>query len=137
MPPSRLTTLTTLERRTAPESSPESPLHASSIPSGSTAESVMRVSDPLIWTIRGYQHLISRFTPPVCRFHPSCSHYAVEALQVHGAWRGSLLAANRIGRCNPFFPGGFDPVPPRTPPPEALETDNEDPGERAGGAGED
>ena len=72
----------------------------------------MKASDPLIWTIRGYQKLISRYTPPVCRFHPSCSHYALEALQVHGAWRGSLLAANRIARCNPFFSGGFDPVPP-------------------------
>lgn len=77
-----------------------------------TDEASMKASDPLIWTIRGYQKLISRYTPPVCRFHPSCSHYAVEALQVHGVWRGSLLAANRIARCNPFFSGGFDPVPP-------------------------
>jgi len=99
----------------------------------------MQASDPLIWTIRGYQKLISRFTPPVCRFHPSCSHYAVEALQVHGAWRGSLLAANRIGRCNPFFPGGFDPVPPRAEADAALETAPEastDSRNCAGGAGE-
>ncbi len=73
----------------------------------------MKASDPLIWTIRGYQKLISRYTPPVCRFHPSCSHYAVEALQVHGVVQGTWLASTRIARCNPFFPGGFDPVPPR------------------------
>lgn len=73
----------------------------------------MKPSDPFIWTIRGYQKLISRYTPPVCRFHPSCSHYAVEALKVHGLVRGSWLASGRIARCNPFFAGGFDPVPPR------------------------
>ncbi len=73
----------------------------------------MYASDPLIWTIRGYQKLISRYTPPVCRFQPSCSHYAVEALAVHGIVRGSWLAGTRIARCNPFFPGGPDPVPPR------------------------
>ena len=72
----------------------------------------MTPADPIIWTIRGYQKLISRHTPPVCRFHPSCSHYAVEALHVHGVVRGSWLSAYRIARCNPFVAGGFDPVPP-------------------------
>ena len=71
----------------------------------------MRWSDPLIWVIRGYQRLISRYTPPVCRFTPSCSHYALGALQVHGLLRGAPMAAWRILRCNPLFPGGHDPVP--------------------------
>lgn len=47
-----------------------------------------------------------------CRFHPSCSGYALEALERHGARRGVLLSARRVGRCHPFNPGGFDPVPP-------------------------
>ncbi|MFO1492968.1 MAG: membrane protein insertion efficiency factor YidD [Kiritimatiellia bacterium] len=53
---------------------------------------------------------------PCCRFHPSCSHYAIEALQVHGFWKGSWLAFRRITRCHPGRPGGFDPVPPRRNP---------------------
>jgi putative membrane protein insertion efficiency factor len=73
----------------------------------------MKPSDPFLWTIRGYQRLISRHMPPVCRFYPSCSQYAVGAIRVHGVWRGSVLAAWRILRCNPFSPGGDDPVPPR------------------------
>ncbi len=71
----------------------------------------MRWTDPLVWVIRGYQRLISRYTPPVCRFTPSCSHYALEALQVHGLLRGTPMAAWRILRCNPLFPSGHDPVP--------------------------
>ena len=72
----------------------------------------MTPTDPLVWTIRGYQHLISRYTPPMCRFHPSCSRYAVTALRRHGLLRGLMLASWRILRCNPFVPGGLDPVPP-------------------------
>jgi len=96
----------------------------------------VKPSDPLIWTIRGYQKLISRYTPPTCRFHPSCSHYAVEALQVHGAVRGTLLTTGRIARCNPFFPGGFDPVPPRPglDAPQTVEDTGDTP---TGGTGED
>jgi putative membrane protein insertion efficiency factor len=93
-------------------------------------------SDPLIWTIRGYQKLISRYTPPVCRFHPSCSHYAVEALQVHGVVRGGWLAAHRIARCNPFFPGGFDPVPPLVSVTDSSTLKGEE-AAPAGGSGED
>jgi putative membrane protein insertion efficiency factor len=77
------------------------------------------LSAPLIWTVRGYQRLISRFTPPVCRFTPSCSSYAIGALRVHGPLRGSALAMWRILRCNPFFPGGYDPVPPAAGTPAA------------------
>lgn len=83
----------------------------------------MRWTDPLVWIIRGYQRMISRYTPPVCRFTPSCSHYALGALQVHGPLRGTALTAWRILRCNPLFPGGHDPVPPRACdcPPGAVE----------------
>ncbi|MCU0760597.1 MAG: membrane protein insertion efficiency factor YidD [Steroidobacteraceae bacterium] len=61
--------------------------------------------------IRGYQLVVSPWLGPRCRFHPSCSNYALEALEVHGALRGSWLAVRRIGRCHPLNPGGFDPVP--------------------------
>jgi putative membrane protein insertion efficiency factor len=63
--------------------------------------------------IRGYQRFLSPLFPPVCRFYPSCSAYAVEALRVHGAVRGLWLTVRRIARCHPFHPGGLDPVPPR------------------------
>lgn len=61
--------------------------------------------------VRTYQMFLGPLLPAVCRFYPSCSQYAIEALQRHGAWRGSLLAARRIARCHPLHPGGFDPVP--------------------------
>jgi putative membrane protein insertion efficiency factor len=61
--------------------------------------------------IRGYQRFVSPAFPPTCRFHPSCSHYALEAITRHGALKGSWLAARRLVRCHPFHPGGFDPVP--------------------------
>jgi putative membrane protein insertion efficiency factor len=57
---------------------------------------------------------------PRCRFHPSCSTYAVTALQVHGPLRGAWLAARRLGRCHPWNPGGIDPVPPRRAPVPAV-----------------
>ena len=63
--------------------------------------------------IRFYQRQISPLFPPCCRFTPTCSQYALEAIQVHGAAKGVFLALKRILRCNPLFPGGYDPVPPR------------------------
>jgi uncharacterized protein len=66
----------------------------------------------LVLPIRLYQLLISPLLGPRCRFYPSCSAYAVEALQRHGAVRGSWLALRRLGRCHPWNPGGPDPVPP-------------------------
>jgi len=63
--------------------------------------------------IRLYRSAISPLLPPRCRFHPSCSAYALEALERHGAWRGIWLAVRRLARCHPFHPGGLDPVPPR------------------------
>ena len=67
----------------------------------------------LIVPVIGYRRFISPLFPPVCRFAPSCSEYALEALRVHGAVRGLWLAARRLARCHPFNPGGYDPVPPR------------------------
>ncbi len=65
----------------------------------------------LVALVRVYQLFISPLLPPACRYYPSCSAYAIEALEKHGARRGSWLAVKRIGRCHPFRPGGFDPVP--------------------------
>ncbi|MBO3750296.1 membrane protein insertion efficiency factor YidD [Streptosporangiaceae bacterium NEAU-GS5] len=72
----------------------------------------------LILPIRFYRAVIGPMLGPRCRFHPSCSAYGLEAIAVHGALRGSWLTIRRIGRCHPFHPGGYDPVPPprgRTP----------------------
>ncbi|HLE77343.1 MAG TPA: membrane protein insertion efficiency factor YidD [bacterium] len=65
----------------------------------------------LVALVRGYQRFVSPYTPPTCRFSPSCSAYAVEAIQRHGPWRGVVLATRRLLRCHPFHPGGYDPVP--------------------------
>lgn len=65
----------------------------------------------LIWLIKGYRTLISPLFPPTCRFQPTCSHYALEAVQRFGARKGAWLALRRILRCHPFSPGGYDPVP--------------------------
>ncbi|MBC7789809.1 MAG: membrane protein insertion efficiency factor YidD [Anaerolineae bacterium] len=65
----------------------------------------------LLAVVRGYQMVLSPLLPASCRYYPSCSAYAVEALEKHGASKGSWLAVKRIGRCHPFRPGGFDPVP--------------------------
>jgi putative membrane protein insertion efficiency factor len=65
----------------------------------------------LILPIRGYQLAISPLLPPTCRFHPSCSAYAVGAIQTHGALKGFALGSWRLLRCNPWNDGGLDPVP--------------------------
>ena len=65
----------------------------------------------LIGLIRVYQYLISPLLGPRCRFYPTCSRYAVEAIEVHGVARGSYLALRRVLRCHPWHPGGIDPVP--------------------------
>ncbi len=67
----------------------------------------------LIGPIRAYQRGISPLLGPRCRFHPSCSHYAVEAIERFGTARGSWLALKRISRCHPLNAGGLDPVPER------------------------
>jgi uncharacterized protein len=65
----------------------------------------------LMAAVRAYQLVLSPMLPPNCRFTPSCSAYALEALSRHGAVRGTWLAARRLARCHPWNPGGYDPVP--------------------------
>jgi uncharacterized protein len=65
----------------------------------------------LLLLVRLYKRLVSPVLPPACRFHPSCSSYAEEAVRRHGAARGSALAVRRLLRCHPWNPGGVDPVP--------------------------
>ncbi|MDD1415177.1 membrane protein insertion efficiency factor YidD [Dolichospermum sp. ST_con] len=65
----------------------------------------------LIWLIKGYRFFISPLLPPACRFQPTCSMYAIQAIERFGVFRGSWMAIMRILRCHPFHPGGYDPVP--------------------------
>jgi len=77
----------------------------------------------LIGFLRAYRALISPIYGQVCRYHPSCSAYALEAVTVHGSLRGSWLAARRVGRCHPWAAGGYDPVPPRQTSPRTSRSD--------------
>jgi uncharacterized protein len=70
--------------------------------------------------IRAYRYVLSPMLGPTCRFYPSCSHYAEEALHQHGALRGSYLTVRRLLRCHPWHEGGYDPVPSRTTNNEAI-----------------
>jgi len=65
----------------------------------------------LILLIRIYQKIVSPFFPPQCRFYPTCSSYFIQALEKYGFFKGSVLGIKRILKCNPFHPGGYDPVP--------------------------
>ena len=69
----------------------------------------------LIALVRAYRFLLSPWIGQHCRFNPTCSVYAIEALEQHGALRGCALTLARLGRCHPFHPGGEDPVPPVVP----------------------
>ena len=65
----------------------------------------------LVLAIRAYQKTVSKLLPPACRFTPTCSEYAAQAIERYGSARGSALAAKRLLRCHPWHPGGYDPVP--------------------------
>jgi putative membrane protein insertion efficiency factor len=80
-------------------------------------DGVKRRTGPVAWVlllpVHAYRRWISPVLPPTCRFYPSCSAYAAEALQMHGALKGAWLTVRRLLRCGPWHPGGIDPVPPR------------------------
>jgi uncharacterized protein len=88
-------------------------------PAGEEHELAARAKSAAAWTllllVRFYITFLSPFFGGACRFHPSCSNYAVEAIARHGAARGLSLALRRLMRCNPFTKGGFDPVPDELP----------------------
>jgi putative membrane protein insertion efficiency factor len=67
----------------------------------------------VVWLLRGYKRFVSPLTPPACRFAPTCSEYAAEAIAKHGLQRGGILAAKRLLKCSPLHSGGYDPVPER------------------------
>ena len=74
-----------------------------------------RLRRAVTWVLEGaivlYQRFLSPLKGPTCRFYPTCSHYALEAVRRHGPGRGSWLAVRRVMKCHPFHPGGYDPVP--------------------------
>ena len=82
----------------------------------------------LVLLLRGYRAVISPLYGQVCRYHPSCSAYALEAVTVHGAGRGTWLSVRRIGRCHPWAAGGYDPVP--SPASSAAESSSQSPSTR-------
>jgi len=67
---------------------------------------------PLVLLIAGYRRWVSPVLPPACRFHPTCSEYAADAMAAHGPFRGLVLVARRLARCHPWCDGGVDPAPP-------------------------
>lgn len=69
------------------------------------------IAAPILLIINSYRKFISPLTPPSCRLHPSCSTYALKAIEVHGPLKGFVLSVWRVLRCNPFTKGGVDPVP--------------------------
>ena len=88
-----------------------SPFHIVSASQSLLSSLSHHLADLLILPIRFYQRCISPLTPPACRFTPTCSQYAIEALQKHGPIRGLYLAIRRILRCHPWGGSGYDPVP--------------------------
>lgn len=64
----------------------------------------------VLYVIRGYRRFISPLLPPSCRFHPTCSHYALQAFEKYGIFKGSWLTIRRLIKCHPYHPGGFDPL---------------------------
>jgi putative membrane protein insertion efficiency factor len=91
------------------------PVTRSDPPSVRSDSEAARPTSParvLMLLVSGYRRFVSPLLGPTCRFEPSCSAYSLEALRVHGALFGTWLTIRRIGRCHPFNPGGYDPVPP-------------------------
>ena len=88
-------------------------LQGDTFPSQHMAGAPGPVARVLIFFVRVYRRFLSPLLGQQCRFQPSCSAYGLEALQTHGALRGTWLTARRIGRCHPFHSGGYDPVPPK------------------------
>lgn len=78
-----------------------------------TRKTVNLVQSVFLIVIRVYRLLLSPWLGNNCRFHPSCSHYAEEAIRQHGALKGGWLAIKRLGKCHPWHEGGIDPVPPQ------------------------
>ncbi|MDE0088777.1 MAG: membrane protein insertion efficiency factor YidD [Candidatus Poribacteria bacterium] len=64
----------------------------------------------ILYAIRGYRRFISPLFPPTCRFHPTCSHYAQQAFEQYGTFKGIWLTLKRLAKCHPYHPGGFDPL---------------------------
>ncbi len=93
------------------------------MPRAEGAEAVLKPSRLLLRLIRGYQRAISPLLPPACRYAPTCSQYALEAIEAHGALRGVWLALRRLSRCHPGRKGGYDPVPGRDGDPRTARTD--------------
>ncbi len=67
---------------------------------------------PFVLLVKIYQWIISPLLPKSCRYEPTCSHYTLEALKVHGLWKGGGLSIKRVAKCNPWGGSGYDPVPP-------------------------
>lgn len=122
----------------AAAATPEPAVPAPEFSADSTVRRIMGqvgriVAMPLIWLIRAYQLVISPLTPPTCRYYPSCSAYALTAIQRFGPIKGTWLAGRRLLRCHPWTPGGVDHVPERPhtgrsqPPPPAAAPQSERP----------
>ncbi len=93
------------------DGSPGPAVRRATLPQGAPASAPGIVARLLVLGVRGYQVALSPMLGGQCRYFPTCSAYGIEALERHGAARGSWLTVRRIGRCHPFRPGGFDPVP--------------------------
>ena len=90
-----------------------SPKHSGWFRSSAEPTARFRGAAVLRALLHGYRVLVSPLLPRACRFYPSCSQFALEALSEHGAVSGTRLTVSRIARCHPWNPGGYDPVPPR------------------------
>jgi putative membrane protein insertion efficiency factor len=86
----------------------------------------------LVFLIQLYRHMVSPLRPPTCRFVPTCSQYAVDALTEYGLFRGTWLAAARLAKCGPWHRGGWDPIPERVPNRRECPADSDHTGDAGG-----